>query len=288
MRKRMVLTLAALLACTVFAAPVKAVTGNYEKDFVHDYVGLLVFYTTPDPVTGDPFSHRCSGSLISPTIIVTAGHCTEGVDDGRVYFQQAAAPNYDPDAFGGWGGDPTTGYPYENGVTFHRADNYGFDGFASYPNTGDVGVVVLDSPYTPPSETFAILPEAGLVDDLVAAAGSSGKKTLRFRTSGYGLSDQDPRVVSFRERLMAWGYLIEGRSGVTEFNLKTTANAAQGKGGSCNGDSGGAVLVEGTDVLAGVVSFGMNPQCKGQDYSYRLDRQDVLDWINDPNRVDAG
>ena len=288
MRKRLVLTLAALLACAAFATPVKAVTGNYEKDFVHDYVGLMVFYTTPDPDTGDPFSHRCSGSLISPTVMVTAGHCTAEVDTGRVYFQQSVAPNYDPDAFGGFGGDPITGYPYENGITFSRADNYGFDEFVTYPDTHDVGVVVLDEPYNPPSGTFAILPEPGLIDGLVAAAGSSAKKTLRFRTVGYGLSDQDPRPVSTRERLTAWGYLIEGSSGVTEFNLKTTANASQGKGGSCNGDSGGPVLVEGTNVMVGVVSFGMNPQCKGQDYSYRLDRQPVLDWITNPNRPDAG
>ena len=65
------------------------------------FVGLMVFYTDPDPETGDIFSHRCSGTLISPTLMVTAGHCTEGVESGRVYFQQAAAPNYDPDAFGG-------------------------------------------------------------------------------------------------------------------------------------------------------------------------------------------
>ena len=288
MRKRLVFTLAALLACAAIATPVKAVTGNYEKDFVHDYVGLLVFYTTPDPETGDPFSHRCSGSLISPTVMVTAGHCTEGVDSGRVYFQQSVAPNYDPDAFGGLGGDETTGYPYENGITFSRADNYGFDGFVSYPDTHDVGVVVLDSPYTPPSGTFGILPRPGLVTDMVAAAGSNAKKTLRFRTVGYGLSDQDPRPVSTRERQTAWGYLIEGSSGVTKFNLKTTANASQGKGGSCNGDSGGPVLVEGTNIIAAVVSFGMNPQCKGQDYSYRLDRQPVLDWISDADRPDAG
>jgi hypothetical protein len=288
LRNRIVFTLAALLACAAMASPVKAITGNYEKDFVHDYVGLMVFYTDPDPVTGDPFSHRCSGSLISPTIMVTAGHCTAGVDEGRVYFQQSVAPNYDPNAFGGWGGDPSTGYPYENGITFHRADNYGFDDFASYPNTHDVGVVVLDEAYTPPSGKFGILPTPGLVDQMVADAGSNAKKSIRFRTVGYGLSDQDPRPVSFRERQTAWGYLIENSSGVTAFNLKTTANASQGKGGSCNGDSGGPVLVEGTNILAGVVSFGMNPQCKGQDYTYRLDRQPVLDWINDPNRADAG
>lgn len=289
MRKRLMIVLAMLAATTAFAAPASAITGNSEKDFTHDYVGLVVFYTTPDPETGDPFSHRCSGSLISPTIFVTAGHCTEGVDEGRIYFQQAVAPNYSPDAFGGLGGDETTGYPYEGGVTFSRADNYGFDGFVTFPDTHDVGVVVLDAPYTPPSGTFGVLPTAGIVDDLAAEAGSNGKKDVRFRTVGYGLLDQDPVAnPGLRERLTAWGYLIEGSSGVTEFNLKTTANPSKGKGGSCNGDSGGPVLIEGTNVLAGVVSFGMNPQCKGQDYSYRLDRAEVLSWINDPNRADAG
>jgi hypothetical protein len=286
MRKRLGLLFATVAAFALTASPAAAITGNYQDDFDHDYVGLLVFYTTPDPETGDPFSHRCSGTLISPTIIVTAGHCTEGVDEGRVYFQQSVAPNYDPNAFGGWGGDPTTGYPYLNGYTFSVADNYGFHNFAGYPNTRDVGVVELDAPYTPPSGLFGILPAAGAIDEYLAEAGS--KKNARFTLSGYGLSDQDPRPVSFRERLMATSYLIENTSGVTKFNLKTTANASQGKGGTCNGDSGGPVFFYGTRVIAAVTSFGMNPQCKGQDYSYRLDRAEVLAWINDPNRVDAG
>lgn len=276
---------AAAAALTIAASSAGAITGNYQKDFVHDYVGLLVFYTTPDPVTGDPFSHRCSGTLISPTIIVTAGHCTEGVDEGRVYFQQAAAPNYDPNAFGGWGGDPTTGYPYLNGVTFSRADNYGFHDFEGYPENRDVGVVVLDQPYTPPSGLFGILPAVGAVDAYVAA---NPTQDTRFLTSGYGLSDQDPVPVSFRERLMAPAYLVENNSRVTPYNIKTTANPSQGKGGSCNGDSGGPVFFEGTRIIAAVVSYGMNPQCKGLDFSYRLDRAVVLAWILDPNRTDAG
>ncbi len=292
MRKRLLASMAVLVLTAALAGPAGAVTGNQQEDFVHDYVGLLVFYTTPDPNSdppGDPFSHRCSGSLISPTVIVTAGHCTEGVDEGRAYFIQAVGPNYSVTSFDGWGGDETTGYPYQNGITFSVADNYGFHDFEGYPNTRDVGVVVLDAPYNPPSGTFGILPEDGLVDELVAAAGASGKKSVRFRTVGYGLLDQDPvSDPGQRERMTAWGYLIELRSGVTDFNIKTTANPSMGKGGSCNGDSGGPVLVEGTNVIAAVVSFGMNPQCKGQDYSYRLDRQEVLDWINDPDREDAG
>jgi hypothetical protein len=193
------------------------------------------------------------------------------------------APNYDPNAFGGFGGDPTTGYPYLNGVTFHRADNYGYP--AGFPQTKDAGVVVLDQPVTP-ANGFGVLPTAGAIDRYIAAA--ENKKQARFTVSGYGLSDQDPRPVSFRERLMATSYAVEGESSFTDANLKTTANASQGKGGTCNGDSGGPVYFHGTNIIAAVTSFGMNGQCKGLDYSYRLDRQAVLNWINDPNRVDAG
>jgi hypothetical protein len=264
-----------------------AITGNYEKDFEHDFVGLLVFYTTPDPETGDPFSHRCSGSLLPDRVtVVTAGHCTEGVDEGRMYFEQSVAPNYDLEAFGGWGGDETTGYPYEGGVTFSIADNYGFHNFEGFPENRDVGVVVLDEPYSTPSGEYGILPEVGAVDEYAAA--SRRKQNVRFTSSGYGLSAQRPVVVSFRERLTATTYLVNNKAPITEYNLKTTANPAQGKGGTCNGDSGGPIFFYGTNVIAAVTSFGNNGVCKGLDFSYRLDREPVLDWILDPNRVDAG
>jgi len=283
--RRAIVACLALGASLAVPSAASAITGNYQDDFVHDYVGMLVFYTAPD-ATGDYFSHRCSGTLISPTVVVTAGHCTEGVDSGRMYFQQSVAPNYDPNAFGGWGGDPTTGYPYQGGVTFSRADNYGFRNFEDYPENRDVGVVLLDQAYTPPSGQYGVLPTAGAIDRYLAQVGS--KKRARFVTSGYGVTDQDPVVVSFRERLMAESYLVESKSSVTPYNLKTTANPSQNKGGSCNGDSGGPVFFKGTNVIAAVVSYGMNPQCKGLDFSYRLDRTAVLNWINDINRPDAG
>ena len=294
MLKRFALLAAIAAALVTFTGSAGAITGNYTKDFKNDFVGLVVFYTTPD-ANGDIFSHRCSGSLLADKVtVVTAGHCTEGVDSGRIYFQQAAAPNYSPTAFGGLGGDEATGYPYTGGNaanqpfsrTFSVADNYGFHNFAGYPNTRDVGVVVLDQPYTTPSGTYAQLPTAGAVDTYIAA--NKNKKDLRFVSSGYGLSDQDPRPVSTRERLTASAYLINWEAPVTEFNLKTTANPSQGKGGTCNGDSGGPIFFAGTRTIAAVTSFGRNAQCKGQDFSYRLDQQAVLNWINDPNRVDAG
>jgi hypothetical protein len=91
--RRALAMLAAIAAMLGFSAgPASAITGNYQKDFTHRYVGLLVFYTTPD-ASGDPFDHRCSGSLITPRVVLTAGHCTEGVSSGRIYMRQSVAPN---------------------------------------------------------------------------------------------------------------------------------------------------------------------------------------------------
>ena len=127
------------------------------------------------------------------------------------------------------------------------------------------------------SKRFMLL--ATLSVGLVTFAGSAGAITGNY---------EKDFVVSFRERLMAESYLVNVEAPVTEFNLQTTANPSKGKGGTCNGDSGGPVFFKGTNVIAAVTSFGMNGQCKGLDFSYRLDRQEVLDWINDPNRGDAG
>lgn len=287
MRRALTAGALSLAATAGGLAPSQAVTGNYEKDTVHTYVALLVFYTEPAEEGGDPFSHRCSGSLLDDGVtIVTAGHCTEGVDEGRAYFAQQAAPNYDPEAFGGWGGDETTGYPYEGGVTFSRADNYGFNNFEGYPENKDAGVVVLDEPVTTGNGRYADLPEVGELNTYVA--GFKKKQNVRFTLSGYGLSGTTPTPTSFRERLTGTSYLVNNQAPVTRYNLKTTANASQGKAGTCSGDSGGPVLAKGTDTVMAVTSFGQNAKCRGLDFSYRLDRQVVLDWITDPNRSDAG
>ena len=59
-------------AAAVAATPSYAITGNYVQDFEHPFVGLAVFYDA-----AGQFIWRCSGSLISPTKFVTAGHCAD-------------------------------------------------------------------------------------------------------------------------------------------------------------------------------------------------------------------
>jgi Trypsin len=256
------------------ASPAGAITGNYQKDFVHPYVGLVVFY---DSHGG--FSHRCSGSLLTPRLFLTAGHCTEGVNSARIYFEQDGGVHLDPAT----GVDPNTGYPETGGVASHHVFNYGFHNFEGFPDNGDAGVVVLDQPigqtkYASLVTRFAKLAVARSLDKLATRRGLQDET---FTVSGYGLSLKNPtKFLSFRERLMATEQLINLGSAFTDgFNVQTTANPGNDKGGTCSGDSGGPLLYSSTDIVVAVDSFGINDNCRGTDYMYRTDRDPVIGFI---------
>ena len=279
MRKLVVLLAMALGMLATTALPAGAITGNYVEDNEHPFVGLVVFYDEEGE-----FLHRCSGSLLTPTVFLTAGHCTDeatGATTARVYFQQDAGANYDPETEL----DPVSGYPEEcaNGTlgtlcaTSDELYDYGFDDFAGFPNTKDVGLVILDQEIALPE--YGQLAEAGFLDQLAA---ESKRKAITFTASGYGLTESNPvHVTSFRERLMAQSRLTNLRSHNTDgFNLQTNGNGS-GRGGTCSGDSGGPVFYGGfeSNTIVAVTSFGMNEWCRGVDFAYRTDQQAVMEWI---------
>jgi secreted trypsin-like serine protease len=285
MRKKMLLaTLAVLTALMVAVSPAAAITGNWVPDNQHPFVGLVVFYNADGE-----FIWRCSGSLISPTKFLTAGHCAdtgEGAASARVYFQQNAGASYDP----ALGYDPVTGYPEfcapgtlgTQCATSDELYNYGFANFAGFPNTHDAGLVILDQPIALPE--YGQLPPAGVLNGLDTARGT--KDTL-FTVSGYGLTyrtnDNDPLPnISFRVRLMAESTLVNLNSANNDgYNLQTQGNG-DGRGGTCSGDSGGPVFLGGPDsnLIVAVTSFGLNALCRGTDFAYRVDQAAVLAWIN--------
>jgi hypothetical protein len=285
MRKKMLFAVFSVVAILAIAvSPVYAITGNWVEDNEHPFVGLVVFYDAEGE-----FLWRCTGSLLDPYTLLTAGHCADtegGAVTARVYFQQDAGANYDPATQV----DPISGYPEycaegTLGVTCATSDeiyNFGFTGSLTLPNTHDVGLVILDQPIYLPE--YGVLPEENLLDQYVT---SRGTQDILFTVSGYGLTYKEqvqngkPNE-SYRERLMASATLVNLNSALNAgFNLQTSGNGA-GKGGTCNGDSGGPVFLgdETSNQIVGVTSFGLNSLCRGTDFAYRVDQLEVLEWID--------
>lgn len=283
MRRSKSISAVLLAAVTAFATPVFAITNYYVADNEHPYVGLAVFYDADGE-----FLWRCSGSLISPTKFLTAGHCADtggGAVSARVYFQQDAGAHYDPVTQL----DPISGYPEYCAAgtlgtlcaTSSAIYNFDFTNL-TLPDTHDVGLVILDQPID--LSEYGQLPAAGALDNLGTARGTKGTV---FTVSGYGLSYRTQAHsavpnVSFRSRLMATSTLVNLRSALNDgYNLQTQGNG-DARGGTCSGDSGGPVFLGGetSNLIVAVTSFGLNSLCRGTDFGYRTDRQEVLDWIN--------
>jgi secreted trypsin-like serine protease len=274
---RKLLTLVAVLAAalTVTVTPAGAVTGNFTPDFEHEYVVLIAFYDE----NGD-FLWRCSGSLLNESTVLTAGHCTDtksGAVSAIVWASQEGGSQYDPVTDTA---DPRTGYPYYcydsaqyPCSTSDTLIEYGYIGNVYLQgNNRDVGMLILDDPIV--LDEYASIAAAGTVDQLPVGT--------EITYSGYGVSGEKPVVVSYRERLMATGFIVSTHNANTAgFNIQLSTNPGADRGGSCFGDSGGPILYDDTDVILGVNSFVINGQCAGVGFAYRVDQQDVIDWILD-------
>jgi secreted trypsin-like serine protease len=99
---------------------------------------------------------------------------------------------------------------------------------------------------------------------------------------GYGLQKINPVFVeSARVRMVAHPRLLQinvpGFTG--DFSILLSNNASTG--GTCFGDSGGPNFIGTTMVIGGVTSFGINGNCAGTGGVFRMDRQNVLDFVDD-------
>jgi len=226
MRLRSNILIAAGVAALAVAAPVAlAITGGSLDGSAHPAVGLLVADLGNGPVPD------CSGSLVSPTVFVTAAHCTGNLASARVWV------SFDPQYVAG-------SSPLLAG-TAHTDPQWGLVKTDSH----DLAVVVLDSAVR--GVTPYALPKA-------AALEAAGVASQTFTNVGYGYSD---RAFVFD------GYRRWSTSSFT--NVKPTElRLADNPGGVCFGDSGGPRLLG--DVVVAVTSTG-NKNCTGQSISYRLD-----------------
>jgi Trypsin len=277
MRRTAALVLAALAVSLGTVGTAWAITGGQLDGNGHPNVAMIVFYQ-PDG------RFRCSATLVSPRVLVTAAHCTEGVRGKTIVTFDSVAPAPTPRAADDTGEEPMSqvGYqaPVPGWLTGTAHPHPLFDGKLQLNDLHDVGVVVLDEAYT--AATPAELPPENYLDGLANGNGGLSKQT--FTLVGYGVffekpaaGRQNPAVVNDRTRRVTTAV---GQN-VSSQVLKLAENAKDPRagGGSCFGDSGGPVFHDG--LLVGDTSYGSSPFCRSYGAYYRLDTADARSFLDD-------
>ena len=212
------------------------------------------------------FSPFCTGTLIAPTVVLTAAHCSG-------YFETVLAPE-------GW----TLYVSFRNLIAYgSSADaatiaslipvtdvNTNPDYSQRQSDVGDLGLLTLAT--APAGVTPATLPTLGLLDELAV---QNGLKGATFTVAGYGVQDRvvggGPPVFTDANPLFR-GYAVESFMSLNKGYLRLSQNPSTGDAGACYGDSGGPnfLSLNGQLVLVAVTITGDAP-CRATNVVYRLD-----------------
>lgn len=274
LRRSVILTTLVATMLTALPAPAGAITEGELDGNRHPNVAMIVAYR-PDG------RFRCSATLVSPTVLVTAAHCTEGVLGNAIATFDPVAPPAPEAADDVGDGRSATGYMLTPagwlGGTPHAHPL--FDWERQLNDLHDVGVVVLDEPYIA-AAPVPIAP-AGYLDDMTAGRGLNNEI---FDVVGYGGffdkpadGPQKPTTVSDRIRRFTSspGQMISSQM----LKLAGNANDSRGGGGACFGDSGGPAMHAG--YLVANTSYGPSPFCRSYGGFYRLDTTDARSFLDD-------
>jgi V8-like Glu-specific endopeptidase len=244
MRKRTLLIALGLAAPLAVAAPASAITYGSPDGDTHPQVAALI----ADHAYSDGTWAYCTGTLISPTVLVTAAHCG---DPGQTSATVSFSSSYKP-------GDRTYGGDY--------VPDPQYSGSQSDPH--DIAVVVFAKAI--PNIVPARLPSAGLLDRLKA---EGSLQTTAFTSVGYGslapVNGPGGKTYVYTDtRNQASGSF----NSLTNAWLRLSQNPSTGNGGTCYGDSGGPNFLGGadSDLLAATTITG-DTACRSTNVDYRLD-----------------
>jgi hypothetical protein len=258
----------------VMALPAAAITGGQPDGNRHPNVGLILFYDA----TG---RFRCSATLVSPTVLITAAHCTEGTLGSTLVTFDSVIAEQPPSPFP-VAADPSVGYTpeeitaagYLSGTAYTHPD---YSGFTDLANWNDVGVIVLDEPVT--GIAPATLAPTNYLDQF---AQPLLNKTI-FEVVGYGTEVRKPESGPQKPQPMSYPLLRRYTTSPGQkltpqiLQLNGNPNDPHGGGGTCFGDSGGPVFLDG--YLVAVTSYGYTLNCRYLGGYQRVDIAVVQNWL---------
>ena len=238
--RRIVLAAAAAMALA-FAGTALAITYGEPDGNGHPEVGALL----AQHAFSDGTWEECTGTLISPTVFLTAEHCDEGVSRVAVTFDSMYDSKTGKTYWGTWHGDPA----------YNQAQS----------DPHDIAVVVLDKAgqgHRPGAATGR-----GLA---LVARGRPAVHVRRLRRAE-GHDGRRRCVVLLRRRpLRAVGTL----NSINASWLRISQNPSTGNGGTCYGDSGGPNFLGAgsteTNIVAATTITG-DSVCRSTNVDYRLD-----------------
>lgn len=239
--RRSLLAALGVVAVLALASPAGAITYGAPDGNDHPSVGALL--------AAGPYSDgtwvTCTGTLISPTVFVTAAHCDSGESRVAVTFDSVYDAKRGTEYWGTYYADP--GYNH------------------SQSDTKDLAVVVFDKPVRRIAP--ARLPAA---DSLSGLTGSQ-----KFTSVGYGAQEvkngPGGKTFSYQDvRYVSTGTL----NSINSNWLRISQNPSTGNGGTCYGDSGGPNFLGAgsteTDIVASTTITG-DMFCRSTNVTYRLD-----------------
>jgi secreted trypsin-like serine protease len=249
---------AVAVAALVAAGSAYAITNGQHDGNAHPNVGAMMAFDDPSQPT--TLQEVCSGTLVAPTVFLTAAHCTDFLLNDLhtttvfVTFNTNSAAG--PYIQGTMVQDPLYNpKPAQNG--------------------NDIAVILLGS--APQGITPAKLAPVGLFDAM--KANKTLMQSSAFTAVGYG--DGNRQVGGGQPTFAFDGFRGNATSffnALTGSWLRLTQSASVGAGGTCYGDSGGPNFIGTSNTIAATTISGDTP-CRSTNVDLRMDTQSAQDFL---------